>query len=223
MRPVIGSSQEDAPMPIQDSCAGRRRRSRSRRARPARRKPPSAPSRQARSAIGTVIFGQDRWSRRSWCRSCRAATGCWSACPAWPRRSSSTRSARCWGSTPAASSSRPTSCPPTSSAPRCWTRRPGGRRAFRFVRGPIFAQLLMADEINRASPRTQSALLQAMQERHVTVAGERHDLPRPVPRPGDPEPDRAGGHVSAARGPARPLPHADRRHSTRTARPRSVC
>src|SRR5450631_4258335 len=55
----------------------------------------------------------------------------------------------------------------------------GGRRSFRFVRGPVFAQLLMADEINRASPRTQSALLQAMQEYHVTVAGERHDLPRP--------------------------------------------
>ncbi|GGE39980.1 ATPase AAA [Agaricicola taiwanensis] len=54
-----------------------------------------------------------------------------------------------------------------------------GRRSFRFVRGPIFAQLLMADEINRASPRTQSALLQAMQEHHVTVAGQRHDLPRP--------------------------------------------
>ncbi|RFC67475.1 MULTISPECIES: AAA family ATPase [Mesorhizobium] len=54
-----------------------------------------------------------------------------------------------------------------------------GRRSFRFVPGPIFAQLLMADEINRASPRTQSALLQAMQEYHVTVAGARHDLPRP--------------------------------------------
>ena len=53
------------------------------------------------------------------------------------------------------------------------------KRSFRFVRGPIFAQLLMADEINRASPRTQSALLQAMQEYHVTVAGDRHDLPRP--------------------------------------------
>lgn len=53
------------------------------------------------------------------------------------------------------------------------------RRHFRFVRGPIFAQLLMADEINRASPRTQSALLQAMQEHHVSVSGERHDLPRP--------------------------------------------
>ncbi len=54
-----------------------------------------------------------------------------------------------------------------------------GRRHFRFIPGPVFCQLLMADEINRASPRTQSALLQAMQERFVTVAGERHDLPRP--------------------------------------------
>ncbi|MGO4707274.1 AAA family ATPase [Microvirga sp. 2MCAF38] len=53
------------------------------------------------------------------------------------------------------------------------------RRSFRFVKGPVFAQLLMADEINRASPRTQSALLQAMQEHHVSVAGERHDLPQP--------------------------------------------
>jgi MoxR-like ATPase len=56
---------------------------------------------------------------------------------------------------------------------------PGGKRSFRFIAGPVFAQLLMADEINRASPRTQSALLQAMQEQHVTVAGVRHDLPKP--------------------------------------------
>src|SRR5256884_2476563 len=54
-----------------------------------------------------------------------------------------------------------------------------GRRSFRFVKGPVFAQLLMADEINRASPKTQSALLQAMQEHHVTVAGQRHDVPAP--------------------------------------------
>ncbi|PJK31490.1 AAA family ATPase [Minwuia thermotolerans] len=54
-----------------------------------------------------------------------------------------------------------------------------GRRSFRFIQGPVFCQLLMADEINRASPRTQSALLQAMQEYHVSVAGERHELPRP--------------------------------------------
>ena len=54
-----------------------------------------------------------------------------------------------------------------------------GRRGFRFVPGPVFCQLLMADEINRASPRTQSALLQAMQEHRVTVGGVEHALPRP--------------------------------------------
>ena len=54
-----------------------------------------------------------------------------------------------------------------------------GRRSFRFVPGPVFCQLLMADEINRASPRTQSALLQAMQERRVAVGGVEHALPRP--------------------------------------------
>ncbi|WP_431284696.1 AAA family ATPase [Humitalea sp. 24SJ18S-53] len=54
-----------------------------------------------------------------------------------------------------------------------------GRRAFRFLPGPVFCQLLMADEINRASPRTQSALLQAMQEHRVAVGGTLHPLPAP--------------------------------------------
>jgi MoxR-like ATPase len=54
-----------------------------------------------------------------------------------------------------------------------------GGRNFRFIEGPIFCQLLMADEINRASPRTQSALLQAMQEREVTIAGQHRPLGRP--------------------------------------------
>jgi len=54
-----------------------------------------------------------------------------------------------------------------------------GKRSFRFIEGPLFSQLLMADEINRASPRTQSALLQAMQERTVTVAGQHYPLPAP--------------------------------------------
>jgi MoxR-like ATPase len=54
-----------------------------------------------------------------------------------------------------------------------------GSRAFKFIPGPIFCQLLMADEINRASPRTQSALLQAMQERQVTVAGQNRPLEAP--------------------------------------------
>jgi len=54
-----------------------------------------------------------------------------------------------------------------------------GKRHFRFLKGPVFAQLLMADEINRASPRTQSALLQAMQEYEVTIAGHTYELPKP--------------------------------------------
>jgi len=54
-----------------------------------------------------------------------------------------------------------------------------GNRHFKFVKGPVFCQFLMADEINRASPRTQSALLQAMQEYTVTVGGQNHDLPQP--------------------------------------------
>jgi len=55
----------------------------------------------------------------------------------------------------------------------------GTDRSFKFVKGPVFSQLLMADEINRASPRTQSALLQAMQEYQVSVGGTTYDLPRP--------------------------------------------
>ncbi|WP_288901223.1 MoxR family ATPase [uncultured Sneathiella sp.] len=54
-----------------------------------------------------------------------------------------------------------------------------GSRHFKFLKGPIFGQILMADEINRASPRTQSALLQAMQEEMVTVAGQTYALPKP--------------------------------------------
>ena len=54
-----------------------------------------------------------------------------------------------------------------------------GRRSFRFLQGPVFCQVLLADEINRASPRTQSALLQAMQEHRISVAGQSHELPKP--------------------------------------------
>ena len=55
----------------------------------------------------------------------------------------------------------------------------GGRKSFQFQPGPVFANVLLADEINRATPKTQSALLEAMQERHVTVAGETHRLDEP--------------------------------------------
>ncbi len=56
---------------------------------------------------------------------------------------------------------------------------PEGRREFRFIQGPIFANILLADEINRTPPKTQAALLQAMQEREVTIGSETHKLPDP--------------------------------------------
>ena len=89
-------------------------------------------------------------------------------------------------------------------------QRAGGRptpgaREFRFVEGPIFTNVLLADEINRTPPKTQAALLQAMQEREVTVGQTTYDLPEPVLCDRHAEPDRAGGHVPAARGAARPV------------------
>ena len=82
---------------------------------------------------------------------------------------------------------------------------PEGGRRFEFQRGPLFANLVLADEINRATPKTQSALLEAMQEK-VGHRG-RHDASAhaAVLRAGDPEPARDGGDLSAPRGPARPV------------------
>src|SRR5690606_32701959 len=54
-----------------------------------------------------------------------------------------------------------------------------GQREFRFLPGPVFANIVLADEINRTPPKTQAALLEAMQERQVTVGGQRHKLPNP--------------------------------------------
>ena len=85
-----------------------------------------------------------------------------------------------------------------------------GRRAFQFMQGPIFANMLLADEINRTPPKTQAALLEAMQERHVTVGVEHVSAAAAVLRAGDAEPDRAGRDVSAARSAARPV-HVQRR------------
>ncbi len=78
--------------------------------------------------------------------------------------------------------------------------------------GPVFGNFLLADEINRAPAKVQSALLEVMQERQVTIAGETFPLPRPFLVHRDPEPDRVRGHVPAARGAGRPLPvQVDRR------------
>ena len=81
----------------------------------------------------------------------------------------------------------------------------GGSRAFEFVPGPVFANLILADEINRTPPKTQAALLEAMQEKQVTVTGTTTRAGGAVHRLRHPEPDRARGHLPAARGPARPV------------------
>ena len=76
---------------------------------------------------------------------------------------------------------------------------------FEFREGPVFANVVLADEINRTSPRTQSALLEVMSENQVTIEGTRRELPQPVLRRGDAEPDRLPRHLSAARSAAGPL------------------
>ena len=72
--------------------------------------------------------------------------------------------------------------------------------------GPVFCNFLLADEINRAPAKVQSALLEVMQERQVTIGHDTHPRSRAVPRDGDAEPDRVRGDVPAARGADRPLP-----------------
>ena len=94
---------------------------------------------------------------------------------------------------------------------------------FEFRPGPVFTNLLLADEINRAPPKTQSALLEAMAERQVTIEGETRIARAAVPRHRDPEPDRVRGHLPAARGAARPLPGAGPRSATRRATTSGRC
>ena len=80
-----------------------------------------------------------------------------------------------------------------------------GRRVFKFVKGPVFANVVLADEINRAPPKTQAALLQAMQEHTVTAAGQTHQLPEPFFVLATQNPIEQEGDVSAPRSAARPL------------------
>ena len=89
--------------------------------------------------------------------------------------------------------------------------RATGKRVIRFIRGPIFANIILADEINRTPPKTQAALLEAMQEYQVTVTGSPLRPRAAAVRPRHAEPDRAGRHLSAAGGAARSL-HVQRRH-----------
>jgi MoxR-like ATPase len=139
----------------------------------------AASIRSARSAIGSVIFGQERVVERALVTVLSGGHALLVGVPGLAK----TKLVETMGTVLGLDARRiqftPDLMPSDILGSEVLEESPGGKRNFRFIRGPIFAQLLMADEINRASPRTQSALLQAMQEQHVTVAGARHDLPKP--------------------------------------------
>src|SRR6187200_517861 len=133
----------------------------------------------AKSAIGTVIFGQEAVVERTLITVLCGGHGMLVGVPGLAK----TKLVEALGTVLGLDARRiqftPDLMPSDILGSEVLEEGVGGKRAFRFIPGPIFGQLLMADEINRASPRTQSALLQAMQEQHVTVAGSRHDMPKP--------------------------------------------
>jgi MoxR-like ATPase len=133
----------------------------------------------ARAAIGRVIYGQEAVVDRSLITILAGGHGLLVGVPGLAK----TKLVETLGTVLGLSSQRiqftPDLMPSDILGSEVMDQAPDGARSFRFIHGPVFAQLLMADEINRASPRTQSALLQAMQEYHVTVAGIRYDLPAP--------------------------------------------
>ena len=115
----------------------------------------------------------------------------------WPRRWPGRSTARCAGS-----SSRRTCCPSDITGVSVYNQE---RRDFEFKPGAVFANIVVGDEINRASPKTQSALLECMEERQVTVDGTTYRLRGAVHGGRHAEPDRDGGHLPPARGAARPV------------------
>ncbi len=135
--------------------------------------------RQVKAGVAEVIFGQERVVERSLVAILAGGHGLLVGVPGLAK----TRLVEALGTVLGLDARRvqftPDLMPSDILGSEVLDQAPDGSRSFRFIRGPVFAQLLMADEINRASPRTQSALLQSMQEYHVTVAGQRHDLPRP--------------------------------------------
>src|SRR6201993_1205513 len=135
--------------------------------------------RAAKAAIGTVIFGQDKVIEQALITILCGGHALLLGLPGLAK----TKLVDTMGTVLGVDARRiqftPDLMPSDILGTEVLEENPGGKRNFRFISGPVFAQLLMADEINRASPRTQSALLQAMQEQHITVAGARYDLPKP--------------------------------------------
>ncbi len=134
---------------------------------------------EVKAALGSVIFGQDQVIEQTLITLLAGGHGLLIGVPGLAK----TKLVETLGIVLGLDASRvqftPDLMPADITGSEVMEESASGSRAFRFIRGPVFTELLMADEINRASPRTQSALLQAMQERHVTVAGVRHDLPQP--------------------------------------------
>src|SRR5256714_3776884 len=139
----------------------------------------AAHARAAKAAIGAVIFGQERVVDRALITILSGGHGLLIGVPGLAKTKLVETMGIALGLNARRIQFTPDLMPSDILGSEVLEETPSGRRDFRFLPGPIFAQLLMADEINRASPRTQSALLQAMQEHHVTVAGARHDLPAP--------------------------------------------
>ena len=139
----------------------------------------AAQAQAAKSAIGAVIFGQDKVVEQALITVLSGGHALLVGVPGLAKTKLVDTMGTVLGLDARRVQFTPDLMPPDILGTEVLEESPGGKRSFRFISGPVFAQLLMADEINRASPRTQSALLQAMQEQHVTVAGVRHDLPKP--------------------------------------------
>jgi len=135
--------------------------------------------RAAKAAIGTVIFGQDKVIEQALVTILSGGHALLLGVPGLAKTKLVDTMGTVLGLDARRIQFTPDLMPSDILGTEVLEETPTGKRNFRFISGPVFAQLLMADEINRASPRTQSALLQAMQEQHVTVAGTRYDLPKP--------------------------------------------
>ena len=133
----------------------------------------------ARDAIGAVIFGQETVVERAFTTILAGGHGLLVGVPGLAKTLLVETMGTVLGLDAGRVQFTPDLMPSDILGSEVMDQNDKGKRAFRFLKGPIFTQLLMADEIDRASPRTQSALLQAMQEYHVTVAAKRYDLPEP--------------------------------------------
>lgn len=134
---------------------------------------------QARAEIGKVIFGQDEVIERTLVTLLAGGHVLLIGVPGLAKTLLVSTVAGVLGLESSRIQCTPDLMPPDILGSEVLEQDGSGKRSFRFIKGPVFTQFLMADEINRASPRTQSALLQAMQEDHVTVGGVAHPLPRP--------------------------------------------